>query len=310
MSKENHHIRIEKLMGNRFEFCVVDSDEEFAQNSLQKAIDEVLRIENLFTTFKQNSQTNLINKNAGTKPVKVDNEVFDLISRSIKISELTQGAFDITYGGLDKSLWNFDTSMKRLPTKSTAMKMVGKIDYRKVELNPALKTVFLKESGMRIGFGGIGKGYAADMAKRLLINQGVSSGFVNASGDLVTWGRQSDGSSWTIGLSNPDNQNDTIGTLNINDMAISTSGDYEKYAIIDGKRYSHTIDPKTGLPVHGIKSVSVISTNAELADAMATPIMVMGVETGLRLVNQINLLECVIIDCENQIFTSDKLKIA
>ncbi len=310
MSKENHHIRIEKLMGNRFEFCVVDSDEEFAQNLLQKAVDEVSRIENLFTTFKQNSQTNLINKNAGTKPVKVDNEVFDLISRSIKISELTQGAFDITYGGLDKSLWNFDTSMKRLPTKSTAMKIVGKIDYRKVELNPALKTVFLKESGMRIGFGGIGKGYAADMVKRLLINQGVSSGFVNASGDLVTWGRQSDGSSWTIGLSNPDNQNDTIGTLNINDMAISTSGDYEKYAIIDGKRYSHTIDPKTGLPVHGIKSVSVISTNAELADAMATPIMVMGVETGLRLVNQINLLECVIIDCENRIFTSDKLKIA
>jgi thiamine biosynthesis lipoprotein len=310
MIKENHHIRIEKLMGNRFEFCVVDSDEEFAQNSLQKAVDEVSRIENLFTTFKQNSQTNLINKNAGTKPVKVDNEVFDLISRSIKISELTQGAFDITYGGLDKSLWNFDTSMKRLPTKSTAMKMVGKIDYRKVELNPALKTVFLKESGMRIGFGGIGKGYAADMAKRLLIDLGVKSGFVNASGDLVTWGRQSDGTSWTIGLSNPDNQNDTIGTLNINDMAISTSGDYEKYVIIDGKRYSHTINPKTGLPVHGIKSVSVISTNAELADAMTTPIMVMGVETGLRLVNQINLLECVIIDSENRIFTSDKFKIA
>jgi thiamine biosynthesis lipoprotein len=310
MIKENHHIRIEKLMGNRFEFCVVDSDEEFAQNSLQKAVDEVSRIENLFTTFKQNSQTNLINKNAGTKPVKVDNEVFDLISRSIKISELTQGAFDITYGGLDKSLWNFDTSMKRLPTKSTAMKMVGKIDYRKVELNPALKTVFLKESGMRIGFGGIGKGYAADMAKRLLIDLGVKSGFVNASGDLVTWGRQSDGTSWTIGLSNPDNQNDTIGTLNINDMAISTSGDYEKYVIIDGKRYSHTINPKTGLPVHGIKSVSVISTNAELADAMTTPIMVMGVETGLSLVNQINLLECVIIDSENRIFTSDKFKIA
>jgi thiamine biosynthesis lipoprotein len=310
MIKENHHIRIEKLMGNRFEFCVVDSDEEFAQNSLQKAVDEVSRIENLFTTFKQNSQTNLINKNAGTKPVKVDNEVFDLISRSIKISELTQGAFDITYGGLDKSLWNFDTSMKRLPTKSTAMKMVGKIDYRKVELNPALETVFLKESGMRIGFGGIGKGYAADMAKRLLIDLGVKSGFVNASGDLVTWGRQSDGTSWTIGLSNPDNQNDTIGTLNINDMAISTSGDYEKYVIIDGKRYSHTINPKTGLPVHGIKSVSVISTNAELADAMTTPIMVMGVETGLSLVNQINLLECVIIDSENRIFTSDKFKIA
>jgi thiamine biosynthesis lipoprotein len=310
MSKENHHIRIEKLMGNRFEFCVVDSNADLAKVLLQMAVDEVSRIENLFTTFKENSQTNLINQNAGIKPVKVADEVFDLITRSIKISELTQGAFDISYGGLDKTLWNFDTTMKSLPHKDIALNMVGKINFRNIVVDSSEKTVFLKEKGMRIGFGGIGKGYAADMAKRLLIKQGVSSGFVNASGDLVTWGRQSDGSSWTIGLSNPDNQNDSIGTININDLAISTSGDYEKFAIIDGKRYSHTIDPKTGLPVSGIKSVSVICTNAELADAMATPLMVMGVETGLKLVNQISQLECIIIDSENRIFTSDKLKIA
>jgi thiamine biosynthesis lipoprotein len=309
MTKLNHHKRIEKLMGNRFELCVVENDKARADEWLDTALNEIKRIEDLFTTYKEKSQTNLINQNAGIEPVKVNQEVFDLIVRSIKISELTQGAFDITYGGLDKSLWNFDTAMTSLPSKETALEMVNKINFKNIEIDSFKSTVFLKEKWMRIGFGGIGKGYAADMAKLLLQNLGSKAGYVNASGDLVTWGRQENGESWTIGISHPDNQNDTLGTLIINDLAVSTSGDYEKYVMIDGKRYSHTIDPKTGYPVTGIKSVTVISTNAELADAMATPIMVMGVHTGLNLVNQINLLECVIIDNENNVFTSNNLKL-
>ncbi len=301
---------VEKLMGNRFEICLVHDDEKKAAILLKEAVNEIKRIENLFTTFKSDSQTNLINQNAGIKPQRVDAEVYGLISRSIKISELTQGAFDISYGGLDKSLWNFDSTMKALPSPEIALKMVDKINYQNIVLDSENQTVFLKEEGMRIGFGGIGKGYAADMAKKLLIEKGVEGGYVNASGDLVTWGKQFDESSWTIGLSNPDAQNDNLGTLKIDDMAISTSGDYEKFVVIDGKRYSHTIDPKTGLPVSGIKSVSVISTNAELADAMATPIMIMGISTGLNMVNQLNFLECIIIDNENRIFTSENLKVA
>jgi len=309
MTKLNHHKRIEKLMGNRFELCVVENDKARADEWLDTALNEIKRIEDLFTTYKEKSQTNLINQNAGIEPVKVNQEVFDLIVRSIKISELTQGAFDITYGGLDKSLWNFDTAMTSLPSKETALEMVNTINFKNIEIDSFKSTVFLKEKWMRIGFGGIGKGYAADMAKLLLQNLGSKAGYVNASGDLVTWGRQENGESWTIGISHPDNQNDTLGTLIINDLAVSTSGDYEKYVMIDGKRYSHTIDPKTGYPVTGIKSVTVISTNAELADAMATPIMVMGVHTGLNLVNQINLLECVIIDNENNVFNSNNLKL-
>jgi FAD:protein FMN transferase len=309
MTKPNHHIKVEKLMGNRFEICVVENNKAKAEEWLNKAIEEIKRIEGLFTTYNESSETNLINQNAGIGPVKVSQEVFDLIARSIKISELTQGAFDITYGGLDKSLWNFDSSMKSLPSEDLALKMVSKINFRNIEMDELSTTVFLKEKGVRIGFGGIGKGYAADKAKFLLQNLGAKAGYVNASGDLVTWGKQESGESWTIGISHPDNSNDTLGTLIVNDLAVSTSGDYEKYVLIDGKRYSHTIDPKTGYPVTGIKSVTVISTNAELADAMATPIMVMGIKTGLNLVNQINLLECVIIDNDNCVFTSNNLKL-
>jgi len=260
--------RIVLLMGNRFEISVTSSDESAANELIETAIAEITRIESLLTTFSVSSQANKINDNAGVKPVKVDKEVFDLILRSIRISTLTQGAFDITYGSIDKRLWNFDKTMTTLPDEATAKKMVRLINYKNILLDPANCTVFLKEEGMRIGFGGIGKGYAADQAKRVLQQQNVESGVVNAAGDLVTWGTQPDGNQWTVGIADPAIKNQPFAYLNISGMAVATSGNYEKYVVIDGKKYSHTIDPKTGYPVSGIKSVTIISRNAELADAL------------------------------------------
>jgi thiamine biosynthesis lipoprotein len=303
------HSKVQKLMGNRFEISVVSEDENWANERIENAISEISRIEQLLTTFKPDSQTNLINDNAGIKPVRVDKEVFDLIQRSLKISNLTQGAFDITYGSIDKSLWNFDTKMTSLPDKETAKNMVKLIDYQKVILNQDNNSVFLKEEGMRIGFGGIGKGYAAEMAKQLMIKEGVKSGVVNASGDLTTWGNQPDGKQWTIGIADPNHKNKTFSSLNISNMAVATSGDYEKFVMIGGKRYSHTINPKTGLPVTGIKSVTIIAPNAELADSLATPVTVMGVKVGLDLINQIKGIACVIIDDNDKIFTSKNINI-
>ena len=167
----------------------------------------------------------------------------------------------------------------------------------------------LAEKGMRVGFGGIGKGYAADMATALLKKEGVQSGIVNASGDLVTWGFQANGQPWTIGIADPDSARSPFSYMNITDMAIATSGNYEKYIIINGKKYSHTINPKTGLPVTGIKSVTIISPNAEIADAMATPVTIMGVQSGLNLVNQVKYLACIIIDDDNKIFTSKNIQL-
>jgi FAD:protein FMN transferase len=296
-------------MGNRFEISVVSEDENWANERVENAILEISRIEQLLTTFKPDSQTNLINDNAGIKPVQVDKEVFELIQRSLKISNLTQGAFDITYGSIDKSLWNFDIKMTSLPDAITAKKMVRLIDYQKVILNKNDCTVFLQDEGMRIGFGGIGKGYAAEMAKQLMISEGVKSGVVNASGDLATWGKQPDGKQWTIGIADPNHKNKTFSSLNISNMAVATSGDYEKFVMINRKRYSHTINPKTGLPVTGIKSVTIIAPNAELADSLATPVTVMGVKVGLDLINQIKGIACVIIDDNNKIFTSKNINI-
>jgi len=301
--------RVTKLMGNRFEFTVVAGNKQKGNDAIDLAIAEVSRIEALLSTYKSNSQTNLINDYAGIKAVKVDKEVIDLIQRSLKISTLTQGAFDITYGSIDKGLWNFDTNMTSLPDKETALSSVKLINYENVAVFHANGTVMLKNKGMRIGFGGIGKGYAADKAKQILINAGIESGIVNAAGDLITWGKQLNGSNWTIGIADPDQKTQPFSALNISNMAIATSGNYEKYATINGVKYSHTIDPKTGLPVGGIKSISIICSSAELADALATPVMVMGVEVGLDMINQLQNIACIIIDENNKMYTSKNINI-
>lgn len=298
-----------KLMGNNFTITVVADDREFALQNINHAIAEIRRIEQLFTTFRTDSQTNLINDNAGINPIKVDAEVFDLIERSIGISRITQGAFDISYGSIDKSLWNFDSTMTALPSPDLAKKMVHLINYNNIILDKEKGTVFLKEKGMRIGFGGIGKGYAAEMAKDKLIENNVQSGIINASGDLTAWGKQPNGKPWTIGIANPDQPESAFSYLEISGKAVATSGNYEKYILINGKKYSHTIDPKTGLPITGIKSVTVISGNAEFADAMATPIAVMGIKAGLYLVDQIPDLYCIIIDDNNKIYTSKNINL-
>ncbi|RYD97599.1 MAG: FAD:protein FMN transferase [Sphingobacteriales bacterium] len=298
-----------KLMGNTFTITVVAPDNIAAQGYINAAINEIRRIEKQLTTFSEDSQTSRINENAGIAPVTVDREVFGLIERSIAISKITQGAFDITYGSIDKSLWNFDKSMKELPPKDDALRMVHLINYNNILLDKASSTIFLKEKGMRIGFGGIGKGYAAEMAKALLVKEGVQSGIINASGDLTAWGLQPDGKPWRIGISNPDRPQDIFSYLDISGKAVATSGNYEKYVIIGGKKYSHTIDPKTGLPISGIKSVTVISGNAEFADAMATPIAVMGIKAGLYLIDQIPDLHCIIIDDNNTVYTSKAINL-
>jgi len=298
-----------KLMGNNFTITVVAENNATAQKYIEDAVKEIIRIEKLLTTFNPDSQTNLINENAGIRPVKVDQEVYDLIARSIAISKITQGAFDITYGGIDKNLWNFDKQMKSLPSKEEALKMVHLINYHNVVLDPKNTTVYLKEKGMRIGFGGIGKGYAAEMAKNILIKNKVTSGIINASGDLSAWGLQPDGRPWRIGISNPDKPQDVFSYMDISGKAVATSGNYEKYIMIEGKKYSHTIDPKTGLPVSGIKSVTIISNNAEFADAMATPVAVMGIKAGLFLIDQIPDLYCIIIDDNNKIYSSKNINL-
>ncbi|HEY4935897.1 MAG TPA: FAD:protein FMN transferase [Puia sp.] len=296
-----------KLMGNGFQLSAMGENEDWANECIDAGVAEIQRIEKLLTTFNEESETAHINKNAGIQPVIVSEETFNIIERSIRISRITQGAFDITYGSVDKRLWNFDTSLKTLPDKNTAKKMARLINYRNIILDKVNSSVMLKEKGMRIGFGGIGKGYAAEMAKQVMKGRGVKSGIVNASGDLTTWGLQPNGKPWSIGIVDPNAKDKIFSSMDITDMAIATSGNYEKFILVNGQKYSHTINPRTGLPIRGIKCVTVISPNAEIADAMATPVMIMGIIPGLNMINQMEGIEAIVVDDNDIIYTSKNI---
>ena len=295
-------------MGNHFEITVSSEGEEEGNKWIDAAFEFISSIESQLSTYQPTSDTSRINDAAGIEPVQVHKETFDLIVRCQRLSDLTQGAFDITYGSVDKRLLNFDTQMTQLPDKITAQKMVRLINYRNIELDRANLSVMLKEKGMRIGFGGIGKGYAAEKTREWLRLQGIQAGIVNASGDLTTWGLQPNGREWTIGIADPNQSGSIFSFLNVSDMAVATSGNYEKFVVINGKKYSHTIDPRTGLPITGIKSVTIITPNAELADALTTPIAIMGIEAGLDLIDQLHQVECIIIDDDDKIYTSKNIQ--
>ncbi len=295
-------------MGNRFEITVVSKDSILADKYINSAINEITRIENLISSWDIDSQTTKINNNAGLFPVKVDKELFNLIKRSIAISKLTDGAFDITYASLDK-IWKFDGSMLSFPTEEKIKKSVVKVGYQNIILNEVNSTIFLKLKGMKIGFGAIGKGYAADKSKELLQSLGVKSGIINASGDMNTWGKQPNGEDWYVAITNPMNKKNAFGLLPIKNGAVVTSGNYEKFVTFNNKKYTHIIDPRTGYPSSGIISVTVFASKAEIADALATSVFVMGIDVGLNRINQLPNIECVIIDEFGKIHQSNNVKL-
>jgi len=296
------------LMGSDFEITIVVKNESNANFLLDLAINEISRIEQLISSWDKSSQTSLINLNAGIKPVKVDKELFDLIVRSLKISELSQGAFDISYASLDK-VWYFDKEMLEMPSKEEIIKSVSKVGYRNIILNKENQTVFLKTKGMKIGFGAIGKGYAADMAKSILVKNEVKSGIINASGDLTAWGKKPSEKDWMVAIVNPLNKAKIFSWLPIKNKAVVTSGNYERFINFNDKSYSHIIDPRTGYPSEGILSVTIFTEKAELADALATSVFVLGQEIGMNLINQLNGIDCIIINDKNKILKSKNIEI-
>lgn len=298
----------QSLLGSPFEITVVAKDSLEGNYFINLAIDEVKRIENLISDWIPTTQISKVNQNAGIQPVKVDQEVYDLVERAIKISKLTSGAFDISYASMDK-IWKFDGSMKEMPSEEAIKKSVEKVGYQNIILNPKDTTIFLKNKGMKLGLGGIGQGYIADKIKVLLQVKGCKSGLVNVSGDINTWGKQPDNKSWTVGIVNPMNKNKVFATFPLDDSAVETSGSYEKYVTFNGKRYSHIIDPRTGYPASGIVSVSVFAKQTEIADALATGIFVLGVDVGLDLINQLKGIGCIIVDDKGVIHTSKNIDI-
>lgn len=296
------------LMGSRFDITIVAKDIPTAEAYIDSSIIEISRIENLISDWIPESQVSQINKFAGIKPVKVDRELLELMKRALHFSELTDGAFDISFAAADR-IWKFDGSMDTIPSAEAVAESVKKIGYKNISISEEEATIFLKLPGMKIGFGATGKGYAADKTKELMVSKGIEAGIINASGDLNTWGKQPNGGNWIIGITNPMKEDELVAAYELSGTAVVTSGNYQKFVMIDGKRYSHIIDPRTGYPSSGLSSVTVFADSAEKANGISTAIMVLGKKAGLKLLKKNPDLKGILIDDNGRIFYSKKFNI-
>ena len=290
-------------MGSTFEITVVAMNEEIGYINIEEAAAEIKRIEHLISSWVPESETSMINSNAGIKPVPVSMELYNLVERSIQLSELTAGAFDITYASFE-ALWMFDGSMRSLPESVEIEKIRSKGGFRSIVMNPEDHSVFLKHKGMKINFGAIGKGYAADKAKALLVSKQVTSGLINASGDITAWGTKATGDKWLIGVANPTGNGNLVTWVPLVESSVAIAGNHRRYVDVGGKQYGDILNPLTGLPSEVVTRVTVFGKMAEFCDALATAIMVMGPESGLALVNQLGDTEAIIEVEEGELYHS------
>lgn len=291
------------LMGGRFDISIVDKDSISAEKNIDEVIAEITRIENLISDWKPTSQVSEVNQNAGIKPVKVDREVFELTKRAIKLSEITNGGFDISFAAMDR-IWKFDGSITEMPSADAIKKSVEKVGYKNIILDSTESTIFLKLKGMKIGFGALGEGYATDKCRAMMIAKGVQAGIINGSGDMSTWGKQPNGKNWKIGITNPFKPEKILAAIPLKEGAVTTSGSYEKFVVFNGKRYSHIINPATGYPATGLCSVTVFGPNAETANGLSTSMMVLGQKEGLLLLQKFPDYSCILITNKGKIVKS------
>ena len=304
-TKAHHHNLL--IMGCHFVLTAIHNDPQIAWDALRAGEDEIKRIERLISSWSEESETSLVNNNAGLRPVKVSAELFNLVERCIRVSDLTQGAFDIT-GTLARYYWNFNRQEQSWLEESKILELKGLCDYKLIHMDKDNHTIFLEKKGMKIGFGAIGKGYAAQCAKLAMQTKGIERGLVNASGDLICWGDALNTSHWKINIPNPEKRQESLLAFNLLEGSVVTSGNFENYFLRNNIRYSHIIDPRTGVPVVALKNVSIVCPNAELGDALATAVSVLGLKDGLGLVDTLNGVECMIIDKDNNLHFSNHIK--
>lgn len=295
-------------MGSRFDITIVAKDSLTAEENIDASIAEITRIENLISDWKSDSQVSEVSQNSGIRPVKVDREVFELTQRAIRLSEITNGGFDISFAAMDR-IWKFDGSMTEMPTEENIKKSVEKVGYKNIILDSVNSTIFLKLKGMKLGFGALGEGYAADKCRDMMLAKGIKAGIINGSGDMSTWGSQPNGTPWKIGITNPFNPEKLLATVPLEQEAVTTSGSYEKFVVFDGKRYSHIINPTTGYPATGLCSVTIFGPNAEMANGLSTSIMVLGKKEGLLLLKKFPEYSCLMITDKGKVIKSENFRL-
>lgn len=304
-----HVERSTQMMGTDVDILVAAAPgkEARAGDDIEAAFTEMRRIEALMSSWQETSEVSAVSRNAGIAPVQVAPELFALLKEAKAVAELTDGRFDITFKGV-AALWDFRQDPPRLPSDDQIRDARSRIGIDKLVLNETAQTAFLTTKGMAIGLGGIAKGYAVDRAAALLKEAGYTSFVVNAGGDVYAHGRKSPTSLWWVALKHPRKTEVSMAALPVANRAVVTSGDYQRFFMKDGVRYSHIIDPTTAEPASGCQSVTVVAGNTAWADALATGVFVLGPVQGLALVERLENVEAMIIDAAGEAHVSSGLQ--
>ena len=296
--------RQDGVMGTRLKITVIGDDPALLDRAMAAAVGEIKRVEDLMTDWRASELTSL-NESAGQGPRVVPRELAAIISRGIELHRLTAGAFDITFAAAGK-LWSFKTAPKSLPDPEKIKTALRHVNAGAVKVSAADNTVELP-AGMKLGLGGIAKGYGVDRAMKILMDHGIRNALVDAGGDMKILGKKF-GEPWEIAIKHPRRKEKALAALNLTNTCLVTSGDYERFFELEGKRYHHIIDPRTGYPARGCMSASVVAPNAEYADALATSMCVLGPEKGLELIERLPKIEAVLVGMDGKVHVSSGLR--
>lgn len=291
------------VMGTALEVTVDAASEAEARAVFSSVEQEMRRIEGQMSEWLETSPLSAVNRAAGQTPVKVPKELFKVIAAAVKVSELSGGAFDVTWASM-RGLWDFRIGHEKVPRPEEVKARLGLVDYKAVVLDPAESTVFLKRKGMAIGLGGIAKGYAVDKAMELVLKSGVTNAIIKAGGDMRVQGSGNGGAGWEVGIQDPRDRGRLMARLTLSNVSISTSGDYERFFVKDGVLYHHIMDPRTGYPAKESRSVTVIGPDTMTTDALSTAIFVLGPQKGLELAKKLAGIEVLIVDSSGAVSSS------
>jgi thiamine biosynthesis lipoprotein len=295
-------------MGTEVRIAIYTEDEPGARRAAAAGLAEILRLEALMTTWRPDSEVSRVNAQAGLGPVRVSDEVLEVVEAAQRASKLSDGAFDITFEALH-GLWKFDEDLeKKIPSDEAIKARLPLVDYRQLAVDRKAKTLYLKRPGMRINLGGIAKGYAVDRAVAVLRKAGFQNAIVQAGGDLMCAGDKG-GQPWTAGIRDPRGErDDAFAVLRLSNHAFSTAGDYERFFILDQKRYHHILDPKTGKPATRSRSVTIYAPNALLADALDDAVFILGWKRGIEMIEKLDDVGAVVVDADGGLHVSSRVK--
>lgn len=297
--------KTEAIMGTDVTITVVARSEAEGAASIDAAMAEVRRFDRMMSLYKDDSEITKINLDAGKHPVKVSPEMIEAVEAAARVSGLTNGVFDITIGPL-VVLWQMRLKEGKIPSDREIEQIRPLVNYRNIIIDRKASTIFLKRPNMIMDLGGM-KGYIADRVKDLLLKRGISNGVIALAGDIWVLGRREDGKPWRIGIQHPREPKQTIAVLDLSDKYISTSGDYERYTIVEKKRYHHIIDPRTGRPSTGVISATLIGNQGALIDPLSKAPFILGPEEGLKILKKAGA-EAIIVDEQGKIYMTDGIK--